>query len=281
MAGEFDGLGTPILMGRMLLDLARGISAGIRLVREAIVRARDGTSRRIRWRTFEELALACGYAGSTARKYHLCVTRFLAWCDPREDGLDADAAVADFLRHLRACGVGNAGQRLHLAAIRTVLDKLLGFDLTADVSYAQRPAPLPPAEAEAVRRLVTGVRDSREMAALRLLNVEKFRPGHISGLDEPSVHDDTATLTHHIARRVVLKEWPLSPETEALLDDMRPSRWPGHAAAGTRGLRFVSLSVRGIEALVQRLGERAGVRLTCTAIRKCAPVFPVTSRETG
>jgi len=126
-SGNMTGLGTPIMYARMAQDLIRSCAHLMASAGRAIRSRHEHGRGADEWlRQLETTLLLHEYAPGTVRKYCACVAAFVRegrWTSPTKL---TGSHVQRHLAGLRASGLGNASLRLHLCAIRTVFDKILG-----------------------------------------------------------------------------------------------------------------------------------------------------------
>jgi len=262
IGGDFTGLGTAHLIGKVFLGTVEAL-----LVACLEPRPTPAKSSAAKLKPginvagdLSDALLVQGYAPSTATKYARIVTAFLQHVRPirlvhlREDDVD------DYLDHLKQRGMGNATLRLHLCAIRTVLDRLLGLDITVEIKHAPRPRPRPPATEDDMLKLLAACGNPKERFILNALNGSKALPSQLcrlGAIGHPSLflwerHKDSIPDPPpcHVVPLVMDKT--ISPETGWLLPS---SRRPG------------PISPRTMRRIVRRVAESCGVRTTCTAVR--------------
>ena len=234
------------------------------------VATRKGRDRLLEFRTLEEMIRLAGYAESTAEKYAEGVEEFCDWFGrtPFDAGPED---VRAFLTYKGTRGAFEARQRLLLAGLRTVMDRLLGCAMTVDVEYAPRPEARHGAPADAVRATFDRALEPEKQALLRLLHVEDLRPGIISRAREEDLVGSCLRYTSLIDGEEVVRRAHLSPGTLALLTGLlsrRRERRTDSPAGGDS--RIIPMTVRGIEKYVARTAARAGTpHITPTGIRKC------------
>lgn len=265
MSGEMDGVGSAVVYANLFLGLARWAAdevegLRVRLREEARVRRELGE-----WERLEDMIVAGGYAESTAVKYAACARRFLEWLGVRPYAA-TPTDVEDFLDHRRALGKGRADRRLHLASLRAVFDRLLQLEVTRGVQYPPKPEPVTPAREADVEKLCEVVSEVREAILISLLYVEKLRPAQIAWALWGGLSPDGRTLTVQwdtLGRRRTVKVG--SKTRELLLKDRRSNPRAALFQSGARTEQ--PMTVSGIEALFRRLCAKAGVQVTCTAVR--------------
>jgi len=262
---------------RMAEEVVVGLSeAAAALWREARRAWREGTLKEVLRRLDPEAAreiLALELQPISARVYSRCLTRLLSWARTSWDGDVADGGVPAFLDALRAQGMSPATVRLHLAALKKILDTLLDARAAQGVPYPPPPAPRPPAAEEDVRTLYEAADSDRERLLLVLLNGARLRPGQVAALrgERLSFSRGTVAVTRGRKRRTDVVKLPDSVirHLRQLTGRNRP-----------KGLLFPSprdsarpITVRGLQKILARMSRRCGVATTCTAIRQASWVL--------
>jgi len=260
--GGFVGLGTAHILGELIFDTVEALVWTYQELRESLcatepfgAAAPDESPASLR-----EALILHGYAPSTAAKYGRIVAAFLQRVAPAKMKWLRDDDIEDYLESLREREVSDATQRLHLCALRSVFDKLLGMGLTAGIKHAPRPVARPPATEEDVRRLLVACRNPEERFICHALNGLKLLPHQLCRLgatgrpalfcwrkDEKSCADSRFS---GIVPIVVTREG--SPHTGWMLPS---SRRPG------------PISTRTMRRVMGRLAQSCGLRTTCTAVR--------------
>jgi len=273
MAGDFTGFGTGSMYTRLGGEAAAVLSEGaVELWREARRAWREGTSTEVLRRLDPEAARRALAAGrlqpDSAVVYSRCLARLLAWARTSWDRHVADGGVPAFLDALRDQGMSPATVRLHLAALKAILDDLLDAEAVVGIPYPPRPASRPPAVAEDVRKLYEAAESDRERLLLVLLNGARLRPGQIAALRGECLDFSRATVavTRGRKRRTHLVKLsdPVIRRLRQVIGQERP-----------KGLLFPSprdnakpITVRGLQKMLARLSRRCGATTTCTAIRR-------------
>jgi len=260
---------------RMAEEVVVGLSeAAAALWREARRAWREGTSKQVLRRLDPEAArevlVALDLQPSSARVYSRCLARLLSWARTSWDGDVADGGVPAFLDALRVQGMSTATVRLHLAALRKILDTLLDARAVVGVPYPPPPAPRPPAAEEDVRGLYDAADSDRERLLLVLLNGSRLRPGQIAALRGEHLKFSRGM--------VAVTNWrKLRSDFVKLPDSVMHSLRQLVGQDNPKGLLFPSprhsgrpITVRGLQKMVARMSRRCGVATTCTAIRRAS-----------
>jgi len=274
MTSDFTGIGTSVMYTRMAGELAIGLSeAAVAFWREARCAWHEGTSKEVLRRLDPEAAreaLVSGLRPSSARVYSRCLAQFLSWASTSWDRHVADGGVPAFLDALRGQGMSPATVRLHLAALKKILDELLDAKAAMGIPYPPAAAPRPPAAAEDVRRLYEAADSDRERLLLVLLNGARLRPGQIAALrgERLDFSRGTVAVTRGRKRRAHLLK--LSDSAIQRLRQVIGQERP-------KGLLFPSardsaqpITVRGLQKMLARMSRRCGAVATCTAIRRAS-----------
>ena len=260
--GDFVGLGTPHILGEVVFDAIEALIRSYWKLRESPFSPQPSGSAapNASLTDLREALLKHGYASSTATKYVRIVAAFLQRVAPSEAKSLRDDDIEDYLESLREREVSNATQRLHLCALRSVFDRLLGLELTSGIGHAPRPIARPPATEEDVRRLLAVCRSPEERFVCHILNGVKLLPKQLCRLGAPghpalfcrkqSGKSCTGRRFSGVVPIVVDKR--NSPDTGWVLPS---SRRPG------------PISTRTMRRIVERLAHRCGLSTTCTALR--------------
>ena len=270
MSGEFAGMGTSRLYGRLAGDVVRTCGSLARsALSEGAVRVRRGPDANGDSLVLRRALAVRGYAAGTAAKYASCVSAFLEAVAPRAVEELSAADVERYLAAQKVAEKGNGTLRVQLCALRAVFDRMLGMQITAGIDHAPRPVPIPPAEPEQVKAVMVAARGNpRDRLVVDMLNRTKLRQGVLRLLRTPP-----GTCPLFTGRAVEERERGCVPPHIVPLEVAED----GAAAIGwllpsSRGRR--PISTRTIRRIVGRYAARCGFSVTCTAIRK-ATVVPM------
>ena len=209
-----------------------------------------------------------GYRESTVVRYTECVVRYMIWRHVRFDRAERHD-VAGFLADLREQGQRGAVLRLHLAALRTVLDRLLDQRATAGIRYAARPPCTPPARPADIRRLLSEAA-GRDALLVSLAAKVGLRPSELSTLRWRQVDIEESVIQVVRGRRGRTVGLALPADVTARLAAYKAVTatsedyvFPGRRARSP-------LAVRSVQLALNRLGSRCGVGVTFTRLTAAA-----------
>ena len=280
MGGDFTGIGTSVVYGRLLADLVSvtfvGTVSGVKQVHALLKRCKPGATAgcsggNLLGQVHDVLleALASGrLKSSSIDKYAIVLAQFISSLGCDDPGAVNGQAVAEFRRRRAAGGVGRGAQRVDLCALRTVLDRLLGLETTDSMHYAPRPDRVPGATREQVPGLMAAAVDDMDRLLLLLLNVLKLRPGQIAAL---RVADFRPLLGGVVVRHDKPEKSFLAPlpgELLTLLVRVLRDRDPDGWIFSSSRCPVEPVSVRALQKRLARICGRCGVTVTCTELRK-------------
>ena len=268
------GLGAVHAAGRAVSDAAQAVTLATESIRHLLRRAAPlPTADRRFLDGVPGLLKDRGYRASTVRTYSTCVARYVIW--RHRQGLVKDGHdVAGFLADLAARRYRSGVLRLHLGALRTVFDRLLGETITQDLSYAPRPPCTAAAPPQDIRRLVADA-PQREALLVLLAATAGLRPSELSGLRWQ--HVSTSQRTVHVVRgrRARTVELPIPADVAARLARYRTAGAKPEDLVFTGQKPGCPLAVRSIQSALKRLCESHGIVVTYTRLTATARLLTV------
>ena len=286
------GMGTGAVYGKLLADL---LEVAAHALAQSALTVHDYVSRRMvahqgssdpSARLPVVLSDALGEAADSGRlkpstidKYSNTILSFLTWLGCRDLSEVTPSAVREFLSERAAHGVGRGARRVDLSALRTVLDKLLGYDATRSMHYPAPSDPVGAATQEQVSTLLAAASDDAERLLVLMLNAMKLRPGQLVRLRCVDVLLDQRRLA---VWRDKAKKYDLVPVPDEIVELLR------RLLQGTDGKCFLfsracqpqmPISVRAVQKRLARLCVRCGLTLTCTELRKAESLLVTAPRD--
>ncbi len=292
MPSDFSGLGTNVMIPRLLADLVASAYGAVSFVARQTMTARrpwlpaplSATVDKLVGEGLRNVVESGCLKLSTAEKYRHVTLRFVATTGCGKLADLSSKLVEKHLGERAAHGLGNGGLRVELAALRTVLDRLLGMRTTAELDYAARPEPIVAASRELTTALLDAVANDQERILLLLLNVLKLRPGQIAGLRAEHVRlaERIVVVPHGRPGKYTLTPIPaeLVGPLDGLLRQANGQEWLFSSPARSE----CPLTVRALQKRLARIASRCGRYVTCTAMRKAASLLQPADedrRETG
>ena len=272
------GLGTVRAAGRVARDAAMAAVAAAGAVRRIFRRLGPlPVAERELLGQVPSLLRARGYRESTIVRYSDCTVRYMVWRHARAN-CEKIHDVPGFLADLTARGQRSAVLRVHLAALRTVLDRLLDQQATSGVRYAARPPCMPPAHPADVRRLLSEA-SGRDALLVSLAARVGLRPGELSTLKWRQIDTGGSVVQVVRGRRGRTVGLAVPAEVMARLAAHRVSTPEDYVFPGRGGGR--PLAVRSIQLALSRLVSRCQVRTTYTRLAAAARLAAVDIDSAG
>ena len=219
------------------------------------------------------------YAASTVRRYRQIAARFVAWRESLGPRRGAEPDLAAFL----AAVVGDTDStatrpaygrrdprhrgllRTTIYAVRAIVDRPLGRELTAAVCLPPRPEPVPAADPDTVTALRGAVRDARERLLVMLSCDLGLRPGQMVGLRwrDVCLRQDRVHLGARTGRLAVAMPASCQTAMAACARGHEPAAFlfPSPQHAGRK-----AATVRTLQNALRRLAQRAGVNSAPTFV---------------
>ena len=290
MRGEFTGMALSAIVADMAFDLAETAMDRIQDKRSESPRRQERSSLRRtapeedRWAAscVDRIAWGLGqreHLPGTIYKYLNVLKHFMGWLGGTDVGAVTSKQVDAFLVDRAAAGLDCGALRVDLAALRTMLDKVLDMDVTRHLSYSPPPPPTAGLDEAVVQRLLDDADDARDKLLVLLANVLDLRSGEIASLrfSDFRVDEHVLIVRHEEKGKSLLVEVPeqLMSFVRELGDPAEPDSFLFHRPRD----RLVPVSVRALQKRLRRLADKQQAQVTVRDLRSTPAIIQESAED--